>query len=1382
MACSLRLRRDPRAVGKHARRLPRGFWVHPGVGDGLKDWPHLRNRVGLVLRHLAAHGRTTVVKSCQGNNRGWRRSPLGGGGGMQYYLWWTPQGSAPTHGFDFPTASRNGILARAVRHHDDNGVLGAGQLDDYFSFCEIEEDEGFVGCSWTPSQLRFVNDDSPVRLVHGRPGSGKTTALWQAIEARSKQSVLYLTWSRELATIAGEHFRAFAPADVQVATRDFTTFLGEVRGDDVSRRTLAESRAVFAEAVSRLSSMLLGPWAGRLDALHAELRAMYIGRAVPGKDNCHLPEGGLARLSCAAYRDLRAGPRGVGRQAADALLQIARTVEPAVFTSVFPELAAAADSIERMRSNNLPEGVDVFDRVVVDEVQDLTLIEIAAVVELCLVIARRRGHVPWLLLAGDAGQTVRPSGFDWGPLKDLLTNSLNAPRDFPLDDNLRCPVRIADVVERASKLYADLPKELKPAKLRRQSGGRHVDAHLVHVHITDTLRAAGLLEQLDELEGVVVISPDDRVPAWVSDHLRGMVLTPETAKGLEYQAVCVLDPGTLLLRFDAGAATRLGDDPDTIVEHAHRTAIDQLRVALSRATETLAFIDVAADDSASRSRRLLGEAVPYSPDDLVEHLRSDAPTGERVSARTSDARSLVDNAPQRAWQRACQALRLLGDPTLPNGVSDQTVRRESRITLLATAARLLVDGVPAGVHRDDVTKTAREAIEQHLIEDPVSSDSYKQAFHELDKWTRDRTAPPFPLLEAVVTLGRDDGAWVRDVLPPVAQSLRSAVEGCAAVPDTAICYAGDVEGWLELTNYRGAVKARSRALRRQAVNTLVDAARLLVDTAPQRAWQRARQALLLLDPALPNGVADQTVRQEARIELLATAARLLVGGVPADVRREDVAKTACEAIEQRLVEDADSSDGYKQAFEELDKWTRDRTVPPFPLLEAVLALGRDDGVWLRDALSPVSRSLRSAVEECASLPDAAAHYGGNVEGWLELTGCRGDVEARSRVLRCKAVDLLIEAGRIQSAERVLRCVTPADLHRTGRLHEAAGRPAKAAETFERARLPADALRNWRKAGHWEQVVRLAARLLVDGVPAGVHRDDVTKTAREAIEQHLVEDPVSSDSYMQAFHELDKWTSDPDASSFPFLEAVLALGPGDGGWLRDALLPVVQDEDLCRFGRLCESDGRPAEAADVFEWARLPTDALRNLRTAGRWEQLVRLAARVLVSGVPPSVDRADVATMAHEAIEHLPVSSARCKQAFHELDKWTRHRTALVFPLLEAVLALGRDDGVWVRHALPPVAPLLRIAVETCAAAPDTAAHYTGDVEGWLELTGYAGDAAVRSRELRCQAVDTLIESGEMQLALPCTHIIRSGQLQHAPVFQCGSRWLRWTFVRNRAT
>ena len=49
------------------------------------------------------------------------------------------------------------------------------------------------------------------------------------------------------------------------------------------------------------------------------------------------------------------------------------------------------------------------------------------------------------------------------------------------------------------------------------------------------------------------------------------------------------------------------------------------------------------------------------------------------------------------------------------------------------------------------------------------------------------------------------------------------------------------------------------------------------------------------------------------------------------------------------------------------------------------------------------------------------------------------------------------------------------------------------------------------------------------------------------------------------------------------------------------------------------------------------------------------------------------------------------------------------------------------------------------AFASDTtaAAAYAGDVEGWLQLTGYAGDAAATARALRCRAVDSLTESEE---------------------------------------
>ena len=76
-----------------------------------------------------------------------------------------------------------------------------------------------------------------------------------------------------------------------------------------------------------------------------------------------------------------------------------------------------------------------------------------------------------------------------------------------------------------------------------------------------------------------------------------------------------------------------------------------------------------------------------------------------------------------------------------------------------------------------------------------------------------------------------------------------------------------------------------------------------------------------------------------------------------------------------------------------------------------------------------------------------------------------------------------------------------------------------------------------------------------------------------------------------------------------------------------------------------------------------------------------------------------------------------------------------------------------------------------------TALNASGLVVQWLRLR-----APVSGRHL--SAVTALFKAAVLSRyqALPCTHIIRSGQLQHAPAVQCGSRWLRWTFVRNRAT
>ena len=160
-----------------------------------------------------------------------------------------------------------------------------------------------------------------------------------------------------------------------------------------------------------------------------------------------------------------------------------------------------------------------------------------------------------------------------------------------------------------------------------------------------------------------------------------------------------------------------------------------------------------------------------------------------------------------------------------------------------------------------------------------------------------------------------------------------------------------------------------------------------------------------------------------------------------------------------------ATDHYGQAFEALDAWTQAPQTPPFALLEATLGLD-SDGSWLRQALPPVAQRLRDAVETFADEPAAAGAYAGDVEGWLQLTGYAGDAAAKARALRCRAVDTLTEAGETLGAAQILVAVKPPDLARLGRLREAQGRLEDAAETYEVAEMPADALR---KLAHRRQV-------------------------------------------------------------------------------------------------------------------------------------------------------------------------------------------------------------------------------------------------------------------------------------------------------------------------
>ena len=122
----------------------------------------------------------------------------------------------------------------------------------------------------------------------------------------------------------------------------------------------------------------------------------------------------------------------------------------------------------------------------------------------------------------------------------------------------------------------------------------------------------------------MVITVADEKPAWVSERRRYIV-----APRREGARVPVgLRPGSGTGAGAAGGCDRADDDRDIAGAAGagrHRTPIDQPRVALSRATETLAFVDVAGDDDAhALSADLLKGRAPYHADDLVKHFADDA--------------------------------------------------------------------------------------------------------------------------------------------------------------------------------------------------------------------------------------------------------------------------------------------------------------------------------------------------------------------------------------------------------------------------------------------------------------------------------------------------------------------------------------------------------------------------------------------------------------------------------------------------------------------------------------------------------------------------------------------------------------------------------------
>ena len=157
------------------------------------------------------------------------------------------------------------------------------------------------------------------------------------------------------------------------------------------------------------------------------------------------------------------------------------------FAGLFSDIHAAMEALRKLESTAVATEWGDFDRIAIDEIQDLTAIEFALISSFHTQISTNQGRLVWLLLAGDEGQTVVPTDFSWGAMKSQLHASLNCLlpdvliEEFKLESNLRCPHKITEVINRSAGLYRKFPRAARPANQTPGVEGQALQAQLLRI-------------------------------------------------------------------------------------------------------------------------------------------------------------------------------------------------------------------------------------------------------------------------------------------------------------------------------------------------------------------------------------------------------------------------------------------------------------------------------------------------------------------------------------------------------------------------------------------------------------------------------------------------------------------------------------------------------------------------------------------------------------------------------------------------------------------------------------------------------------------------------------------------------------------------------------
>ena len=564
---------------------------------------------------LGTRGRTPNVKSTTGYNARWRRTPVQG---YHYYLWWIPLSESTLADTGVNAEPGHTILVHSIRHHDEtDDPIDLRSLDEFEEVRMGNLDPRFA--EQRAVGERLLRQNISVATIKGLPGSGKTISLFYLVRDLASQiglqNILYVTYTTRLKRAAREFLAAQGPAFEQhVRVRTFGETLGDLLGTPVPHSDPFGDLRDFVRYLEMQQPATLGAWRKYPETLYTELRAYLFGRMLP--EGYVLPDGPSARaffpssgLTALAY----AAARGIDPSLAELAVRLADRLRNERF---FLDQRQAARALSLLKSGKLPGWLRELDALIVDEVQDLTLLQTTLLGELARTRLRRRPDAPLVMaVAGDESQIVQPSGFDWGESKDLLRDLMGVnPIEFEFRHQRRSPRNLALLIDNSWSLYSYLPKTLRPSA-NRQTFVDDTGAELSHrakdsapddengriliCPLPDeakSLNDAGLrrweelIATLAELPGRALIDLSETIVAALpslGEKAGEVVFLAREIKGLERGTVVVHG----LNRAYQAAVYEAEEAGDNLPRLEARRVFDEIRVALSRSTDKLILLE-----------------------------------------------------------------------------------------------------------------------------------------------------------------------------------------------------------------------------------------------------------------------------------------------------------------------------------------------------------------------------------------------------------------------------------------------------------------------------------------------------------------------------------------------------------------------------------------------------------------------------------------------------------------------------------------------------------------------------------------------------------------------------------------------------------------------